>query len=151
ASAGGSECTNYRAFWQAFDREIERAERADDAPLSLLLVEIDKFKNYNDTYGHLKGDEVLRLVARVLRQESRAQIDVIARYGGDEFVLLLPRTRKREAALIADRIRRGMETTPLIADLEVACVTLSLGVASFPEDGSSPGAVLEAADRSMYR
>ncbi len=141
---------NYRAFWQAFDREIERSADAN-APVSLLVVEIDKFKSYNDTYGHLKGDEVLRLVARVLQQESRAQVDFVARYGGDEFVLLLPRTTKREAALIADRIRRGMETTPFIADLEVASVTLSLGVASFPEDGNTPGALVEAADRSMYR
>ncbi len=117
----------------------------------MLLVEIDKFKRYNDTYGHLKGDEVLRLVARVLRQECRAQHDFVARYGGDEFVLLLPRTAKREAAVVADRIRRAMETTPFIADPEVASVTLSLGVASFPEDGKSAGALVEAADRSMYR
>jgi diguanylate cyclase (GGDEF)-like protein len=142
---------NYRAFWQALDREIERSTHPDGAPLSLLLVEIDKFKRYNDTYGHLKGDEVLRLVARVLRQESRVQIDFVARYGGDEFMLLLPRTTKREAAVVADRIRRAMETTPFIADLEVASVTLSLGVASSPEDGRSAGALVEAADRSMYR
>jgi diguanylate cyclase (GGDEF)-like protein len=141
---------NYRAFWQALDRELERSMRYG-LPLSLIMIEIDKFKRYNDTYGHLRGDEVIRLVARVLRQEHRAQIDLVARYGGDEFMILLPHTQKVTAAEIAERIRRAVESTPLISEAEVASVTLSLGVASYPEDGKSTDTLVDAADQSMYR
>jgi diguanylate cyclase (GGDEF)-like protein len=141
---------NYRAFWLALERELERSMRYG-LPLSLIMIEIDKFKRYNDTYGHLRGDEVIRLVARVLRQEHRAQIDMVARYGGDEFMILLPHTTKTVAAEIAERIRRAVETTPLISESEVASVTLSLGVSTYPEDGKSTDALVEAADRSMYK
>jgi diguanylate cyclase (GGDEF)-like protein len=140
---------NYRAFWQAMERELERSMRYG-VPLSLIMIEIDKFKHYNDTYGHLRGDEVIRLVARVLQQEHRAQIDVVARYGGDEFMILLPHTTKAVAAEVAERIRRAVSATPLISDLEVASVTLSLGVAGYPDDGKSADALVEATDRSMY-
>jgi len=140
---------NYRAFWEALERELERSMRYG-VPFSLIMIEIDKFKRYNDTFGHLRGDEVLRLVARVLRQEHRAQIDTVARYGGDEFIILLPHTPKRAAAETAERIRSALEATPLISNLEIASVTLSLGVASFPQDGKSADALVEAADRSMY-
>ena len=141
---------NYRAFWLALERELERSMRYG-LPLSLIMIEIDKFKRYNDTYGHLRGDEVIRLVARVLTQEHRAQIDTIARYGGDEFMILLPHTQKVTAAEIAERVRRAVEATPLISEASVASVTLSLGVASYPEDGKSTDTLVEAADRSMYR
>jgi len=141
---------NYRAFWQALERELARSMRYG-LPLSLIMIEIDKFKRYNDTYGHLRGDEVIRLVARALRQGHRAQIDVVARYGGDEFMILLPHTQKTAAAEVAERVRRAVETTPLISEASVASVTLSLGVASYPEDGKSTDALIEAADRSMYR
>ncbi len=141
---------NYRAFWQALERELERSMRYG-LPLSLIMIEIDKFKRFNDSYGHLRGDEVIRAVARVLKQEHRAQIDIVARYGGDEFMILLPHTQKVTAAEIAERIRRAVEVTPLISAVEVASVTLSLGVACYPEDGKSADTLVEAVDRSMYK
>ena len=140
---------NYRAFWQALERELERSMRYG-VPLSLIMIEIDQFKRFNDTYGHLRGDEVIRLVARVLQQEHRTQIDTIARYGGDEFMILLPHTNKIAAAEIAERVRRAVRAAPLSAAV-AASVTLSLGVAAYPEDGKSTEALIEAADRSMYR
>ena len=93
---------------------------------------------------------VIRLVARVLQQEHRTQIDTIARYGGDEFMILLPHTNKIAAAEIAERVRRAVRAAPLSA-VVAASVTLSLGVAAYPEDGKSTEALIEAADRSMYR
>ncbi len=146
---GLTDLLNHRAFRQALDQELERAKRYA-LPLALIMIEIDKFKRYNDTYGHLRGDEVLRLVARVLEKEHRKQVDVIARYGGDEFVLFLPHTAKAAAAEVAERIRRAVESTPYIVGSEVTSVTLSLGVAAYPEDGDTADTLVDAADRRMY-
>jgi diguanylate cyclase (GGDEF)-like protein len=98
---------NRRMLWDAFERELARAGRYG-APLSVIMVEVDRFKLYNDTHGHLRGDDALRQVAHVLTQAHRAYIDVVARYGGDEFVALLPQTTKAEAAAVAERIRRAI-------------------------------------------
>jgi diguanylate cyclase (GGDEF)-like protein len=139
---------NHRAFRQALDQELERTKRYA-LPLSMIMLEIDKFKRYNDTYGHLRGDEVLRLVARVLEKEHR-QVDVIARYGGDEFMIFLPHTAKEAAGEVAERIRRAVESTPYVVDTQVTSVTLSVGVATYPEDGDTTDALVDAADRRMY-
>jgi diguanylate cyclase (GGDEF)-like protein len=145
---------NRRMLWAAFERELARSIRYG-APLSVIMVEVDRFKLYNDTHGHLRGDDALRQVARALLHEHRKHIDVVARYGGDEFVVLLPQTAKAEAAEMAERIRRGIgiavdELPPHGADGAGGLMTVSLGVASFPEDGRTIEAVLRAADRSMY-
>jgi diguanylate cyclase (GGDEF)-like protein len=140
---------NHRAFRQALDQEVERSRRYG-FPMSLIMIEIDKFKRYNDLYGHLRGDEVLRLVARILEREHRRNVDVVSRYGGDEFMVLLPHTVKADAGEVAERIRRGIESIPFIVEGEVASVTVSLGVACYPEDGENSNALLDAADRRMY-
>ena len=145
---------NRRVLWSAFERELARAARYG-TPLSVVMVEVDRFKAYNDTHGHLRGDDALRQLARVLLQEHRAQVDVVARYGGDEFVVLLPQTGKTEAAAAAERIRRAVgaplrERGSGEPGDPPPPVTVSLGVASFPEDGRTIEALLRAADRSMY-
>ncbi len=140
---------NHRAFWQDLTAELERAARYS-LPLALIVVEIDRFKRYNDRYGHLKGDEVLRGVARALVKEHRQQIDTVARYGGDEFTLLLPHTNTAEAVVVAERIRRAIETTPFIVGTEVTSLSVSLGVAAFPEDAETANALVDVADRRMY-
>src|SRR5207237_6766525 len=126
---------NYRAFWQALERELERSMRYG-VPLSLIMIEIDQFKRFNDTYGHLRGDEVIRLVARVLPQEHRTQIDTIARYGGDEFMILLPHPNKIAAAEIAERVRRAVRAAPLSA---VVAASVKIGRASWRERAEAAG------------
>jgi diguanylate cyclase (GGDEF)-like protein len=140
---------NHRAFWQELTAELERATRYA-LPLALIVVEVDRFKRYNDRYGHLRGDEVLRLVARALIKEHRQQIDTVARYGGDEFTLLLPHTTTTEAVVVAERIRRAIEATPFIVGTEVTSVSVSLGVAVFPADAETANALVDVADRRMY-
>ena len=140
---------NYRTFREALGRELERAKRYQ-LPLSVVMIEIDKFKHYNDVFGHLRGDDAIRLVARTLLQEHRRQVDMAARYGGDEFMLLLPHMVKSEGAEVAERIRRAVAMTPFITGSKVASVTLSIGVASYPEDGETTDALVDAADRTMY-
>jgi diguanylate cyclase (GGDEF)-like protein len=149
ATDGLTGLLNYRAFRQTVDLELERAKRYV-FPLSVLMIEVDRFKRYNDTFGHLQGDEVLRLVTRVLMKEHRRQMDTAGRYGGDEFVLLLPHTPKTAAAEVAERVRRVVESTPFIVGSSITSVTLSLGVASYPDDGETTDALIDAADRRMY-
>ena len=146
---GLTELYNYRYLYETLERLVERARR-DDQPLSLIMLEIDGFKRFNDAYGHRRGDEVLRRVAMWLRRGSRPS-DVVARYGGDEFMVVLPGVPKAAAVDTAERLRRSVESHPLVlGDEEVASVTLSVGVASFPDDGQTVDALVEAVDRAQY-
>ncbi|MBI4276906.1 MAG: GAF domain-containing protein [Armatimonadetes bacterium] len=141
---------NHRYLRDALLREVERAQRYE-FPLAVVMLEIDRFKHYNDTYGHLSGDEVLRAVAALLRTGSRRS-DIVARYGGDEFVIVLPHTDQAEAMELAERLRRTVSgTTFLLGEQRVANVTLSAGVASFPDHGITADALIDAADQAMYR
>ncbi|HXX36886.1 MAG TPA: diguanylate cyclase [bacterium] len=136
---------NHRALWDALEREVARALR-DGHFLSVLMVEIDRFKLANDHFGHLQGDVILSAVADVLKQHTRAG-DLAARFGGDEFVLLLPGASKEDAAGIAERVRRYVEEIPG----DITSLTASIGVATMPEDGDTPRALIEASDRAMYQ
>jgi diguanylate cyclase (GGDEF)-like protein len=144
---------NRRMLWAVFERELARAGRYGGA-LSVIMVEVDRFKQYNDTHGHLRGDDALRHVGRVLLQQHRKGIDLVARYGGDEFVALLPETTKTAAAAAAERMRWAVLSDALTGepngDGTLPGMTLSLGVATFPEDGRTTEALLRAVDRSMY-
>lgn len=141
---------NRRYFNQRYEREFLRSERYNRA-LSVIMVDIDHFKNYNDTHGHLRGDEILRKVARVLEKNLR-KADLVARFGGEEFIVLLPETDKARARNVAEKLRHRIETYsfPDGHSQPLGRVTISLGLASYPEDASSSRALLEVADRMLY-
>jgi diguanylate cyclase (GGDEF)-like protein len=142
---------NHRHFKRLFQEEINRSIRYDK-PLSLILFDVDNFKKFNDTYGHPAGDVVLQQMARMLRQLLRA-CDTLCRYGGEEFVALLPETSFCEAVNVAERIRHLVETeSPLFLDHLAAGqgITVSVGVATFPEDGEGLTELLKAVDELMY-
>jgi diguanylate cyclase (GGDEF)-like protein len=133
------------------ERELERSRRFD-TPLALVMVDIDDFKEVNDTYGHQQGDEVLALVAGVLRNLSR-EIDAPARYGGEELAVVLPQTDAAGAELLAERMRAAVEAleVPLVGGGGTLSVTASFGVASVPESARGRGDLVAAADAALYR
>lgn len=142
---------NHRYFYQVLEGEIKRAQRYK-RPLSLIMADIDYFKNYNDHWGHLKGDEALRQLARVLRRNAR-DVDVLARYGGEEFAFILPETELSQAGIQAERIRVEVEKHPFDAE-EVqpgGKLTISLGVAAYTLNMERMEELVHAADQALYR
>ena len=137
---------NRRYFEMRMTEEMERARRYENA-LALIMVDIDHFKRLNDEFGHLLGDEVLRQVSNLFDQNLRKS-DIVSRYGGEEFVLLMPQTTLDQATAAAEKLRKTVEafTFPGVA----RPVTISAGVASFPADGDSRDALVSAADRALY-
>jgi diguanylate cyclase len=119
--------------------------------VALLLADIDHFKNFNDTYGHLTGDQVLRLVAMALKQNVKGQ-DIAARYGGEEFAIILPNTTLRSALTVADHVRRAVMTKELMkrsTGEHLGRITVSVGVATLHKDESAPS-LIERADNALY-
>ena len=145
---GLTELYNYRAFTDALGKEMHRANRLGH-PLALLFADLDYFKRYNDTHGHPQGDSVLKAFADVLRREIREEVDFPARYGGEEFAVILPETSCKAAQKVADRIRQ-MFVEESAKNL-LHTVTVSFGVACFPEHGEVPEILLKAADTALYR
>jgi len=140
-----------RFFEQRFADETRRALRYG-SPLSLLMIDIDHFKRFNDTYGHATGDEVLRLVAGVIRKTVREDVDIPARYGGEEMLVLSPETDAEGAMRLAERIRHAIETTELPGpEGQTLQVTVSVGVATLPDHAATDEALLEFADQALYR
>lgn len=141
---------NRRAFDQALDTELARAARYRH-PLSLIILDIDSFKVYNDLHGHPAGDERLKSIAAVLSENVRYP-DVVARYGGEEFAIVLPHTDKAEALIIAERLRVAtalqVKENPPPLGIPVAGFTISQGVASYPHDGNTVQELLLAADNA---
>jgi diguanylate cyclase (GGDEF)-like protein len=135
---------NYRRLVDALEGEIQRSRRTE-RPFSLLLFDLDGLKKINDNYGHLVGSEALRRVANVLRVNSRT-IDTAARYGGDEFALILPETGMNAAQEVARRI-----CDRVAADGEFPAISASVGVASFARDGETLEALVGAADQALYK
>lgn len=136
---------NHRTFWETLNRELSRARRYG-TPLSLVVLEIDKFKRINDSFGHLKGDEALRGIAQVLNRCCRT-MDIAARIGGDEFALILPETDKQGAEYVARRVHKAIAKYRLDGHHKM---TVSIGLAAFPDDGLTPNALFAVADYAMY-
>lgn len=135
---------NRRFMLEAFDKEIRRADR-HERPFCVLMLDVDRFKEYNDTHGHLAGDEVLKRMGVVLTDATR-DLDVLARYGGEEFICLLPECDLENAIAAGERIRRRLAEE----SFEGGPVTISIGVAEFPTHGETAGAVIGEADAALY-
>ncbi len=144
-----TEVYNARFLLQATDREIERAGRYG-RPLSVLFLDLDRFKLVNDRYGHLVGSSVLRQLSRVLHDCIRS-VDTLARYGGDEFTMLLVDTDLAQASDVAERIRRTVAGTLFEGGGTPIQLSISIGVATFPQHGRSRDQLLDTADKAMYR
>jgi len=159
---------NRAYFFYRLHSEIQRAKRYN-RPLSLLIMDMDNFKQFNDRYGHLVGDQLLQVLSGAIRSGIRYsagkpsyELDIPCRYGGDEFAIIVPETTYAQATVLAERLRKeinvkcGRELTPLLQDAsgshptEVPDVTVSVGVASFPGHASTTEALVKAADDAMY-
>jgi len=145
---------NRRHFDDMLQQEWRRAER-DGTPVSLVMMDVDNFKKFNDQYGHQAGDSCLKAVARVIEVEARRAPDLAARYGGEEFVLLLPNTDEVGCALVAERIRQSLENLNLAHALNPPTkrVTLSIGGATGWPNAETQGnhpSLIAAADRALY-
>ena len=135
----------HRFLMEALSAEWKRSTRAN-RPFALVLMDLDRFKFVNDFYGHLEGDVVLQRVGHILEQNCRRS-DVVARYGGDEFVILMPETTVEAARQLANKLRGWIASDPLLRDKNV---TASFGIAGFPVHGSTPQELIQVADSSMY-
>ncbi|HYG80316.1 MAG TPA: sensor domain-containing diguanylate cyclase, partial [Pyrinomonadaceae bacterium] len=138
-------CFNRRSFEMQLERDLHLATRMS-LPVSLILLDLDKFKRVNDTFGHEAGDMALRLLADGLRDELRS-VDTAARYGGEEFAVILPQAGVEGALVVAERLRRRIEQMEVPG---VGHVTASLGIATFPQHASSRDSLVLAADRALY-
>ncbi len=142
---------NFRYFIQQVNREISRDTRHKSS-FSLIMIDIDFFKVYNDAFGHQAGDVILRKIAREMLTNTRNS-DIVARYGGEEFVIICPELNKEGACRMAEKLRRIVEQMnfPHKKELPEQKLTISLGVATFPQDGESAYRLIRSADKALYR
>jgi diguanylate cyclase (GGDEF)-like protein len=141
---------NKKAILQILDSELTRARR-HETTLSLMMLDLDYFKKINDTYGHQAGDAVLVTASGLIEKYVRG-IDFVGRYGGEEIIIVLPDTSETESVEIAERIRRCLASTPIaVSESKFVNVTVSIGIAMFPNDGIDQEDLLKNADLAMYQ
>jgi diguanylate cyclase (GGDEF)-like protein len=138
-----------RFFYQELEKELGRAQRFQK-PLSILMMDLDFFKQVNDTYGHQVGSFVLKIIGRKIRETLRIQ-DVSGRYGGEEFISYLPKTDKKQARICAERLRRSIAKVEFRSGEKSFRVTLCIGISTFPEDGERIEVLVKKADTALYR
>ena len=136
---------NRRAFEERVEDETRRWRRNGNA-VSLVLLDVDDFKMFNDTFGHLKGDEVLRAVGQIVKRSLRGS-DFAARYGGEEFAVILPNTDRDASLVVAEQLRLAIES----ATWDDRAITVSIGVATMSEEIITSEALIDSADRALYR
>ncbi len=139
---------NYRAFLQRLDIELNRATRNDNS-LVIIIIDVDKFKRINDTFGHTAGNEALKEIADLIQSSVRS-IDVVARYGGEEFIIVLTDSDLNRAEQIADRIVNKISDHIFLFDEQRMRITISAGLAEYPKDSDQVQKLIEAADKAMY-
>jgi diguanylate cyclase (GGDEF)-like protein len=142
---------NYRYFEDRLKEEINRASR-HKKKVSLMMIDIDHFKNYNDTMGHQAGDEVLRMIGKILKNTIRDE-DIVARYGGEEFCIILPGIEKKGIPILGERVRKKVESEKFFKQ-EVqpgGQLTISVGTATFPDDAKNFSDIIEKADKALYQ
>ena len=143
-------CLNRRALHEKLERELDRARRYN-LVLTIMMIDLDRFKEINDNHGHLAGDAVLRQMGEILRHEARS-VDIAARYGGEEFVIVLPDTAMEGGMIFAERVRLRVADHLFASSVGPLRVTVSVGVAMFPDDGvDTADGVIARADEALYR
>lgn len=145
---GLTQIANHRKFQDIMTTELERSTRYN-TPMTLLLMDIDHFKKFNDTYGHPVGDLVLQMVAKAL-QGSIRNTDYCARYGGEEFVVVLIQADEAQSRILAERIRKAVESLQIQNEDKILRVTVSIGSATFPFDGTTKQDLIDNSDKAMY-
>jgi diguanylate cyclase (GGDEF)-like protein len=140
-----TELWNYGYFQYKLDEELIKM-KSKKYPLSIMMIDIDDFKKFNDTYGHVEGNRALKEISYVLKENSR-KVDILCRYGGEEFSLILPYTDKKEAGLLGERIRKSIEEREILHKK----FTVSIGVASFPPDAKDKESLIEKSDAALYK
>ncbi len=137
-----------RYFLERFNEELRRSKK-NKLLLSFLMIDIDNFKQYNDRYGHLVGDAILREISKTIRQTVR-QIDFVGRYGGEEICIVLAETDKEQASFAAERIRQGIASAVIKVYDEELKATVSIGVSTFPDNAGNIKDLIEMADQALY-
>jgi diguanylate cyclase (GGDEF)-like protein len=139
---------NHRTFQTRFDEALASAKRYG-RKMSVILTDVDHFKSVNDTYGHPMGDQVLKGVARILRECAR-DTDIVARYGGEEFALIMPEADTKNAHVVAERIRDRVMKEVFQTEQGPLKITLSLGIATYPDVGSDKQTLIDLSDQCLY-
>lgn len=146
-----TELWNHGYFQFIFDKRL-KAAKEKLSYVSLILLDIDNFKNYNDTWGHQRGDQILIIISKIITESSR-KIDTVCRYGGEEFAVVLPDASKADSLIIAERIRTNISDFNFSEDpasQPSLKISVSVGLATFPDDGKSKSDLIQAADKALY-